>query len=31
MVFDDPPQIAAHYRKAQLDAQQAAQGAALAP
>jgi len=30
MVFDDPPKIATHYRKAQLDAQQAAQGAALA-
>ena len=31
MVFDNPPRIVAHYRRAQLDAQQAAQGAALAP
>jgi para-nitrobenzyl esterase len=31
MVFDDPPKIAAHYRKPQLDAQQAAHGNALAP
>jgi len=31
MVFDNPPRIAAHYRKAQLDAQQAAQATALAP
>ncbi len=31
MVFDNPPRIAAHYRKAQLDAQQAAQGPTLAP
>jgi para-nitrobenzyl esterase len=30
MVFDDPPKIVAHYRKPQLDAQEAAQGAALA-
>ena len=30
MVFDDPPRIVAHYRKPQLDAQEAAQGAALA-
>ena len=31
MVFDNPPRIAAHYRKTQLDAQQAAQGAAIGP
>ena len=31
MQFDAPAAIVAHYRKAQLDAQQAAQGAALAP
>jgi para-nitrobenzyl esterase len=31
MVFDNPPRIVAHYRKPQLDAQQAAQGAATAP
>jgi para-nitrobenzyl esterase len=31
MVFDSPPRIGAHYRKAQLDAQQAAQGSAVAP
>jgi para-nitrobenzyl esterase len=31
MDFDSPPKIVAHYRKAQLDAQQAAQAAALAP
>ncbi|HWF78197.1 MAG TPA: carboxylesterase family protein [Caulobacteraceae bacterium] len=31
MVFDNPPRIVAHYRKAQLDAQQAAQATALAP
>ncbi len=30
MVFDDPPKVVAHYRKPQLDAQEAAQGAALA-
>ena len=30
MLFDDPPKIVAHYRKPQLDAQEAAQGAALA-
>ncbi|HEY1427146.1 MAG TPA: carboxylesterase family protein [Caulobacteraceae bacterium] len=29
MVFDNPPRIVARYRKAQLDAQQAAQGAAM--
>jgi para-nitrobenzyl esterase len=31
MVFDNPPRIVAHYRKAQLEAQEAAQGAAIAP
>jgi para-nitrobenzyl esterase len=31
MQFDAPPAIVAHYRKAQLDAQEAAQGPALAP
>ena len=31
MVFDNPPRIIAHYRKVQLDAQDAAQGAAIAP
>jgi len=31
MVFDNPPRIAAHYRKAQLDAQDAAHGKAPAP
>jgi para-nitrobenzyl esterase len=31
MDFDSPSKIVAHYRKAQLDAQEAAEGAALAP
>ena len=31
MRFDATPTVVAHYRKAQLDAQQTAQGAALAP
>jgi para-nitrobenzyl esterase len=31
MQFDSSPAVATHYRKAQLDAQEAAQGAALAP
>jgi para-nitrobenzyl esterase len=31
MQFDAPSAIAVHYRKVQLDAQEAAQGAALAP
>jgi para-nitrobenzyl esterase len=31
MVFDNPPRIVAHYRRTQLDAQQAAQGSAIGP
>ncbi|HEX3405787.1 MAG TPA: carboxylesterase family protein [Caulobacteraceae bacterium] len=31
MVFDNPPRIVAHYRKPQLDAQEAAQGSAIKP
>jgi para-nitrobenzyl esterase len=31
MLFDDPTRIVAHFRKPQLDAQQAAQGSAIAP